>query len=333
MAPRLARAGWRRGGGGPEAAGLALLLAAGLAAGWAFPDSLGLLTRIIVLAFLVLSLDLVTGICGIATLGQAALFGAGAYAAGLAAVAGVTEPFSLIAIGAAAGGVAGLVCGAILLRASGLPQLVLSIAIVQLLHEAANKGASVTGGEDGLSGISPDPVLGLFSFDLSGRTAYLLSLGALVICFAILRAIVRSPFGVLCRAIRADPIRVEAMGAAVYPALLKMYLIAGIVAGIGGALAAITTQVVGLDSVSFLLSADALVMLMFGGAGNLYGAVIGTVVFLVFQNIVSAANPFHWLTLVGALLIGVVLVAPQGLIGLPTWLASRLTWPRAGKRP
>jgi len=95
------------------------------------------------------------------------------------------------------------------------------------------------------------------------------------------------------------------------------------VAGMGGALAAISTQVVGLDSVSFELSANSLVMLVLGGLGTLYGALIGTVIFMGFEHVVSAINPFHWMTMVGALLIAVVLAAPKGLGGLTErWLAS-----------
>jgi branched-chain amino acid transport system permease protein len=296
--------------------GLALVIAAGAAGYWLFPDNLALLTRIIAIALLVLSLDLIVGYCGVASLGQAALFGAGAYAAGIACVNGVTEPLTLITIGAAAGAVAGLLMGTIMLRAHGLAQLVLSIAIVQLFHEAANKASAYTGGSDGLAGLALSPLFGVFEFDLWGQTAYLFGLVLLVAVFIVLKFIVSSPFGMLCRGIRQDPIRIRAMGAFVFPVLLKMFVISGAVAGMGGALAAISTQVVGLDSVSFELSANALVMLVLGGLGTLYGALVGTVIFMSFEHVVSAINPFHWMTMVGALLIAVVLAAPGGLSGV-----------------
>jgi branched-chain amino acid transport system permease protein len=295
--------------------GLLLIIAAGAAGYWLFPDNLALLTRIIAIALLVLSLDLIVGYCGVASLGQAALFGAGAYAAGIACVNGITEPFALIAIGAAAGAAAGLVMGTIMLRAHGLAQLVLSIAIVQLFHEAANKASAYTGGSDGLAGLALSPLFGAFEFDLWGQTAYLFGLVLLVAVFVVLKFIVSSPFGMLCRGIRQDPVRIRAMGAFVFPVLLKMFVISGAVAGMGGALAAISTQVVGLDSVSFELSANALVMLVLGGLGTLYGALVGTVIFMGFEHVVSAINPFHWMTMVGALLIAVVLAAPGGLGG------------------
>ncbi len=281
-----------------------------------FPDNLAFLTRVTAIALLVLSLDLVTGYCGVATLGQAALFGAGAYGAGIAAARfGVTDPLAMLGVGMAAGGVAGLICGLVLLRARGLPQLVLSIAVVHLAHEAANKASDWTGGSDGLGGVTPAPLFGLFPFDLWGRTAYMLGVAVLVVTLLALRRIMRSPFGMLCRGARQDPARLAAMGVSVHGVLIRAYAISGVVAGAGGALNAIATQVVGLDSLSFQLSAEALVMLVLGGAGTLYGALAGTVVFLSFQSFVSAANPFHWLTVVGLLLIAVVLFAPKGLYG------------------
>ncbi|MGO4571616.1 branched-chain amino acid ABC transporter permease [Microvirga sp. 2TAF3] len=299
-----------------DVVGLTLIIAAGAAGYWLFPDNLALLTRVIAAALLVLSLDLIVGYCGVASLGQAALYGAGAYAAGIACVNGITEPMTLIAIGAVAGAAAGLVMGTIMLRAHGLAQLVLSIAIVQLFHEAANKASAYTGGSDGLAGFSPSPLFGTFAFDLWGRTAYLFGLALLVAVFVALKFVVSSPFGMLCRGIKEDPVRIRAMGAFVFPVLLKMFVISGAVAGMGGALAALSTQVVGLDSVSFELSANSLVMLVLGGLGSLYGALVGTVIFMGFEHIVSAINPFHWMTMVGALLIAVVLVAPGGLGGV-----------------
>ncbi|SDH77975.1 branched-chain amino acid transport system permease protein [Bosea robiniae] len=318
---------------GRDLLGLALIALVGLAGYWLFPDNLAFLTRVISVALLVLSLDLIVGYCGIASLGQGALYGAGAYAAGIACVHGVTDPVLLILIGAAAGAVMGLLMGAIMLRAHGLPQLVLSIAIVQLLHEAANKASSITGGSDGLSGMSPAPLFGLFEFDLWGRSAYLFGLGLLLIVFAVLRFVTRSPFGMVCRGLKEDPLRISALGIYAFPVLLKMFVISGTVAGMGGALAAIATQVVGLDSVSFEVSANALVMLVLGGIGHLYGALIGTVIFMALEHIVAAINPFHWMTLVGAVLIAIVLFAPRGLSGTLDELARLLTrdrW-RAGR--
>ncbi|MGP9811274.1 branched-chain amino acid ABC transporter permease [Rhodopseudomonas sp. NSM] len=296
------------------------LMAAAIIAGlgaigyFVFPDDLAFLTRVIGLAFLVISLDLVTGYCGVATLGHAALFGVAAYAAGNAALAGITDPIAMLLVGAVAGTCTGLVSGLLVTRFRGLPQLVLSIAFGQLVAALANKLSSITGGSDGLAGISPGPIFGVFSFDIYGRTGYVFSLVVLLVAMVALLRFARSPFSLMCRAIKDDTLRARMIGVRVYPRLVIMYCVAGAVAGVGGAVAAINTGVVGLDSVGFERSAEALIMLILGGAGNLWGALIGTILFELFHHYVSAASPFHWMILVGLLLIVVVLFFPRGLV-------------------
>jgi branched-chain amino acid transport system permease protein len=296
--------------------GATIVLLVGVGCYFLFPDNLSFLTMLLSTALLVMSLDLVTGVGGVATLGHAFVYGAGAYAAGIASVTGVSDPLLLLLIGSAAGTLAGVASGALILKGHGLSQLVVSIALVQLASEGINKASSVTGGSDGLSGLMIGPLFGLFEFDLWGRTAFWLALVLVVLVAIILRRIIRSPFGMICRGIHRDRVRVRAMGSTIFPPLLKMYAISGFVAGLGGALQAVATQVVGLDSISFTTSAEALVMLIFGGTGSVFGALAGTFVVMWFEHVVSAASPFHWLILVGILLITVVLFAPKGLYGL-----------------
>jgi branched-chain amino acid transport system permease protein len=308
-----------------EAGGALAIIVLGAIGYYLFPDDLAFLTRLIGISFLVLSLDLVTGYCGIATLGHAAQFGVAAYAAGIACVRGVTDPIALLMIGTFAGTLMGLISGALITRFRGLPQLVLSIAVGQLIAALANKLSWLTGGSDGLSGITPGKVFGIYNFDMYNRTAYLFSLAVLVIVFVALSRFVCSPFGLLCRGIKDDDLRAKMIGVSVYPRLVLMYGVSGAVAGVGGALTAISTGVVGLDSVSFERSAEVLVMLVLGGAGHLWGALAGALIFQVFEHIVSAANPFHWMTLVGLLLILIVVFAPRGLIEPVLSLVARFT--------
>lgn len=295
------------------------------------PDYVGYFSRMVSMALLVLSLDLIVGYCGVATLGQAAFYGVGAYAVGVVALrAGVTDPFALLAVGMVAGGVLALIAGVLIVRASGLAQLVLTVAIVQLVLALANKMSWLTGGSDGLAGITPSPLFGLYEFDFEGRTGYFLGLGVLVVVLVLLVRIVHSPFGLLCRGIKGDPVRVEQMGGRVYATLIKMFLISGMVAGLGGGLAAITTGVVGLDSLSFDRSAEAFVMLILGGAGTLFGGIAGVVVYLTAEHFISAANPYHWLIMIGLILIAVMVFLPSGLQGL---VKLRWRWPGRKARP
>ncbi|HTM79189.1 MAG TPA: branched-chain amino acid ABC transporter permease, partial [Devosia sp.] len=176
-----------------DAIAVGVILLVAIAGYLLFPNNLALLTRIVAVMLLVLSLDLVTGFAGIATLGHAALFGAGAYGAGIAAAKfGIADPLVMLAIGAVVGALAGTLSSLVILRGTGLAQLVLSIAVAQLAHEAANKLSAWTGGSDGLSGIAPTALFGLYRFDLWGRTAFFMAIVLLVLVFVVLRIIVRS---------------------------------------------------------------------------------------------------------------------------------------------
>ncbi|MBP2228454.1 branched-chain amino acid transport system permease protein [Azospirillum agricola] len=294
--------------------GVPVTAAAGLAAFWLFPEDLGLLTRILATALYVLSLDLVLGYCGIATLGQAAMFGTGAYAAGIAAVHWIGDPLALLAVGGLAGGLIALLTGALILHARGLTLLMLTIAVTQIVQEVANKARDWTGGSDGLSGIDPAPLLGLFRFDMFGRTSYLFALAVLLAGLLVARRIVRSPFGLACRGVKEDPLRISAIGGSPKAYLVAMYAVAGVFAGVAGALTAVTSGIVGLDSASFSWSAEALVMLVLGGTGRLYGAVLGTVSFMGVHHILAASDPFHWMLFIGLFLMGVVLFLPGGIL-------------------
>lgn len=309
-----------------DGAAAPLLAALGLAAFWLFPDDLGLMTRILTAALYVLSLDLVLGYAGIATLGQAAMFGTGAYAAGIAAVHLVADPLVLLAVGGVAGGLIALATGALILRGRGLTLLMLTIAVAQIVQEVANKARDLTGGSDGLSGIDPGPLLGLFRFDMYGRTSYLFALAVLLAGFLVARRIVRSPFGLACRGVKEDPVRVAALGGSPKRLLVAMYAVAGVFAGVAGALSAVTSGIVGLDSLGFSWSAEALVMLVLGGTGRLWGAILGTVAFMTVHHLLAATDPFHWMLFIGLFLMGTVLFLPGGLASL----ADRFT---RGDRP
>ncbi|MEJ8810305.1 branched-chain amino acid ABC transporter permease [Variovorax ureilyticus] len=291
-----------------------LLLAAGAFACTLLPDQLGLLTRIFITALLVLSLDLVVGVAGLATLGHAAMFGVGAYAAGIFALKVAPEPLLGLAVGIGAGGVLAFASGAFLLRYQGFTFLMLTVAVAQIVLSLAQKARDWTGADDGLSGFSIAPLFGRFAFDLEGRVAAWYALAILVVVFYLLWRLVNSPFGLTVRGIHENRARMAALGTPIYRRLLAIYTVAGAVAGAAGALSAQTNAVVGLDSLSFALSAELLVMLILGGAGRLYGAVIGTVVFTLLHHTAASINPYHWLFVVGFLLMGVVLLPPAKVV-------------------
>jgi branched-chain amino acid transport system permease protein len=287
-----------------------ILLAVGLLACAAMPEQLGLLTRIFITALLVLSLDLVVGVAGLATLGHAAMFGVGAYAAGIFALQVQPDPLLGLGVGIAAGATVAWLSGAFLLRYQGFTFLMLTVAVSQILLNLAQKARDWTGGDDGLSGFVMGPIFGKFDFDLEGQVAAYYALAVLVVLFYAARRLVDSPFGLAVRGIHENRARMAALGTPVFARLWVMYTVAGAIAGAAGALSAQTNAVVGMDSLSFSLSAEALVMLILGGAGRLTGALIGAAVFTLLHHTASSINPYHWLFVVGALLMLVVLVSP-----------------------
>lgn len=287
-----------------------IVLSIGVAACFVMPEQLGLLTRIFVTSLLVLSLDLVVGVAGLATLGHAAMFGVGAYAAGNFALYIAPDPLAGLIIGMFAGGTLALVSGLFLLRYQGFTFLMLTVAVSQIMLSLAQKARNWTGGDDGLSGFVNSPLLGQFAFDLEGRVAAGYSLTVLVILFYVARRLVDSPFGLAVRGVHENRARMAALGTPVFRRLLAMYTAAGLLAGAAGALSAQTNAVVGLDSLSFALSAEILVMLVLGGAGNLNGALLGAAVFTLLHHTASSINPYHWLFVVGFLLMAVVLISP-----------------------
>ena len=287
-----------------------------------FPYDLAFLTRIIIMIVLVLSIDLVLGYTGIATLGQAAMYGAGAYAAGLYAVHVSAAPLAGLMVGALVGALAALLSGLVAMRTRGLTTIMLTIAFAQICVELANALSAWTGGADGLRGIRMEPLLGRFEFDFIGQTGYCYALTVCVVVFLILSVIVNSPFGHSLRGIHESPERMRAIGTPVYWRRVTAYTIGGAIAGTAGALSAQITQLVSLESLAFSLSAEALIMLVLGGTGRLYGAVIGTTLFMWVHHSAAANDPFNWLFIIGALVLAVVFLLPRGVITLPSALTE-----------
>lgn len=291
----------------------AVILVVGLIGYFLLPDQLALMARVAIVALFVLSLDLVVGYAGLATLGHVAFFGVGAYAAGIVALRLTGDPLIGLAFGGMAGAVTAGLSGLLVLRYEGFTFLMLTVAVAQILQSMANKLRDLTGGDDGLSGFTIDPILGMAAFDMEGRAAYLYALAVLVLSYYVIKRLVDSPFGLSVLGIHQCRARMAALGTAVPRQLWKIYVVAGFFAGVAGALMAQTNAIVGLDSLGFTLSAEALVMLILGGAGRLYGALIGAVIFMALHHTASSINPYHWLFVIGGLLMIVVLVPRKRL--------------------
>ncbi|GIK85532.1 MAG: branched-chain amino acid ABC transporter permease [Burkholderiales bacterium] len=303
-----------------------------VAAFFVFPQHRVLGSQILITGLFALSLDLILGYAGIVSLGHAAYFGMGAYTAGLLAVHGWGEPLSGLLAAGLAGAIAGYATSFLVVRGADLARLMVTLGIGLMLYEAANQLGSITGGADGLSGVAMWKVLGLWSFDLAGTTAYVYSAVVLFLLFVVARRIVASPFGLSLRGVRENVKRMPAIGAPVARRLVAIYTVSAAMAGVAGGVLAQTTQFVGLDVFGFPRSADLMIMLVLGGAGRLYGGLLGAAVFMIAHHLLSDLNPIYWQFWLGLLLVVVVLFARGGILGAADTLVRRAAARRARTR-
>ena len=303
----------------------ALPWAAGLAVFFLFPNYLAFGTQVLVTILFALSLDLVLGYAGIVTLGHAAFFGAGAYTVGmLAAHWGWTEPLSGLVAAALVAGAVGLVSGWVVLRTHGLTLLMLTLCTMALLEQAANMFSGLTGGFDGMPGLSFKPILGLFEFDvLYFHSQYLYVLAVLFLCFVLVRLLVYSPFGRSLTGIRENLLRMHAVGAPVRARQVLAYAISAALAGVAGAVFVQATGYVNLAVLGLERAAGVLIILILGGYGRLYGAFVGAIVYMVLEHTLSKAYPTAWQLGLGLTLMVVALYARNGVLGLGEALRRR----------
>ncbi|MDM0046578.1 branched-chain amino acid ABC transporter permease [Variovorax dokdonensis] len=279
------------------------------------PDHLTLLSQILIVGLFAVALDMALGYAGILTVGHAAFFGAGAYTAGLLAKHGWGEPFSGLVLALVVAGVLGYALSFLIVRGADLTRLMITIGVCVLLAEVVNRASGITGGTDGLQGMQVWPVLGLFEFDLFGKTAFVYAFCVVLLVFLGVRLMLRSPFGLALRGIHDNRKRMLAIGSPVEARLRMAYAFSAAVAGVAGALMAQTTQFVGIESIGFNRSAEILIILVLGGTGRLYGGLIGAMVYMVVHDWFADLNPEYWMFWLGIFLIAVVMLGRGGIMG------------------
>lgn len=304
-----------------------------LACAFLFPSRYLIMTDIVRLALFALSLDLILGYAGIVSLGHAAFFGVGAYCAGLLALHGIiTEPvIALVAAGLVAM-VLGFLTSFLVIRGVDLTRLMVTLGIALLLEALGERFSNITGGTDGLQGIEMAPLLGVFAFDMFGKTGFFYSLIVLFLLFLLARRIVNSPFGLSLRAIKNNPLRASAIGVPVNRRLIAIYTVAAFYAGIAGALFTQTTALASLDVFAFEKSADLMLVLVIGGTGYLYGGLIGAVVFKMLQELFQTITPQYWLFWIGLVLVVIVLVGRERMHRWALWLPNLVIRQFAGRK-
>ena len=285
------------------------------------PSHALIINEIAIVALFAVSLDLILGYTGIVSLGHAAFFGLGGYAAALFAKLVMPDPLVGLAVGIAVATLLGFVASFSIMRGSDLTRLMVTLGVGLILLELANKLDWLTGGADGLQGVVMGPLLGKFEFDLSGRTAAYYSLTVLLVLFLLMRRVVHSPFGATLKAIRDNRLRAMAIGIPVNAKLAMVYTLAAGVAGAAGALMTQTTGFASLDLFEFHRSADVMLILVIGGTGWLYGGVAGAIVFKLMQDFLSSITPQYWTFWIGLFLVVLVLVGRERLLRPWTWFA------------
>jgi branched-chain amino acid transport system permease protein len=304
-----------------------------VALAFVLPKYSALYAEIASLALFAVSLDLILGYGGIVSLGHAAFFGLGAYAAALFAKYFMNDPLVGLVVGAAVAAVLGAVTSVLVLRGSDLTRLMMTLGVCLMLGELANKLDWLTGGTDGLQGVVMGPLLGRFDFDLGGRVGYVYCLTVLAILFFLARRLVHAPFGYSLRAMRDNRLRAIGIGIDANKRLAVTYTLSAAFAGIAGALVAQTTGFASLDLFDFHRSADVLLVLVIGGTGYLYGGIIGAIAFKLMYDVLSGITPQYWQFWMGLALVVIVLIGHERLARPFALLSARASGRRARPVP
>jgi branched-chain amino acid transport system permease protein len=283
-----------------------------------------LVTRALAFSILVMSLDILLGYTGLASLGQAAYLGVGAYATAILATKyhiGLGWDFWLVLlIGLLLGAALATIFGLLAIRASGVYFLMITLALGQCVWGLAYRWNSLTGGDNGIN-MRERPKFG--GIDLANEMSFFFLVFA-VFCVALLLmyTLVRSPFGRSLAGIRERELRMQILGYNTWLHKYIAFIIAGAFGGLSGVLWAHTAGIVSPVNVELPTSVDALLMAVLGGSGTLVGGVIGTFIVFGLREFLSTLVPW-WQYVLGIVYVATILYLPTGLMGIPERIRQR----------
>jgi branched-chain amino acid transport system permease protein len=288
-----------------------------------------LASQVLIAALFALSLDLLVGYAGLTSLGHAGYLGLSAYVSGWLMLNLHWSHLEAAATALAASTALAAVFGLVALRASGLSFLMITLALGQILWGVAYRWASVTGGDNGLSGLGrPSP----FGLDLgSASHFYYFTLAVFALIWGAIAVWARSPFGVTVRATRDQPRRMSALGYNVWLIRWITFIISGFFGAVAGLMYVYYHQFVSPHSLSLANSAEMLLMVIAGGPGTLTGPVIGAALVVLLKNVASGFVE-RWTMLLGFVFIFIVMFVPGGIVAGVRRLATRLRKPGAPAR-
>ena len=275
-----------------------------------------LVAKIMIMAVFALSLDLLVGVTGLVSLGHAAFFGLASYVLALATPDkyAAASLWTSLPLAVAASALLALAIGAVALRTRGVYFIMVTLALSQMVYFVFHD-TKIAGGSDGTYlYVKPELKLGGRSLlDLNDSTQfYYAMLGLLLLTFAFLRMLLASRFGRALSGIRSNEQRMRALGFNTYAYKLAAFTIAGAIAGIAGYFAAAQFGFINPEMLSWHQSANVLLMVILGGLGNLFGAIVGAFTFVLLQDLFSSLTK-HWLLLMGGFVILAVMLLPGGL--------------------
>jgi branched-chain amino acid transport system permease protein len=274
---------------------------------------LTLLTQALIYAILAMSLDLLLGYTGLASLGHAAYLGVGAYSVGVLTTHYGANFWVTLAVGVFLAMVVAAVFGLVALRATGVYFLMITLALGMVVWGLAHRWVSMTQGDNGIPGI-PRPDLGLPWSLARAMPFYYFVLAAFLLAFWILRVIVRSPFGQSLVGIRESESRMRTLGYHVWLHKYLGFVIAGAFGGFSGVLWAYYNGFVSPGDVELATSVEVLLMVALGGRGTLVGPVVGAGVIVLLKNFVSVYTE-RWLLILGVVYVLTIIYAPEGIVG------------------
>ncbi len=286
---------------------------------WANGAQLFFWETVLIQILYALSVNLLIGHAGIPSFGQAAFFGIGAYAVGLASA--VLPPIVLLPLAMVLAALAALAVGAIALRTYGIAFAMVTLAVGQVLY-TATLHVSVLGGENGLAGIDRGKLFGIV---LGSPTAFWYLCAACVgLGILALRTVHLSPFGHLLRAMRDDPLRTRFLGVDIRAQRLGAFVIAGAFGGLAGALFAYANQIVTPDAFAWVRSGDPIIMALIGGMSTFWGPVVGALIYTWVTHAFAELTP-AWILYVGIVFLFFVVVMPEGLLSMARGLRERFS--------
>ena len=289
-----------------------------------------MMTKILIFAIFAMSLDLIFGYTGLFSLGHAAFFGVGGYTSGILMLRYGIESFWLTApAGVLMAAIVAAIFGFIALRVSGLYFLMVTFALGQLLFAGAWQWFHMTGGAFGLKGILP-PNLGIPGLTWNDTSWYYFVFLFFIISYFLLHRIVNSPFGHALQGIREDEPRMRALGYNTWLYKYAAFIIAGLFAGIGGVLFAHWNMLISPRHLGIVTSALGLFYVIIGGAGTLFGPVIGAAVIILLEFYSSIYTPERWPLILGALFIITVMFLRGGIYRHLINLWKKVGYPSEG---